>query len=46
MAVMSFLTAVDEADIYIKEKMGGTEGNLSLHIDKLQIAGYIGIFSK
>lgn len=42
LAVMSILTMVDEADfVYIKEKTGGTAGNLSVQISKLEKAGYI-----
>lgn len=44
LAVMSILATVDEADfVYIKEKTGGTAGNLSVQIDKLQKAGYIDV---
>ncbi|SFF87000.1 transcriptional regulator [Prevotella sp. KH2C16] len=44
LAVMSLLLSVDEADFsYIKEQTGATAGNLSVQIDKLQQAGYIGV---
>ena len=44
LAVMSILLSVDEADfVYLKEQTGSTAGNLSVQIDKLKEAGYIGI---
>ena len=44
LAVMSILLSVDEADfVYLREQTGATGGNLSVQIDKLQTAGYIGV---
>ncbi len=44
LAIMSILMYVEEADfLYIKEQTGATAGNLSVQIDKLQTAGYIGV---
>ena len=44
LAVMSLLAGVDEADFtYLKEQTGATSGNLSVQIDKLAEAGYIGV---
>jgi len=44
LAVMSLLISVDEADfVYIREQTGATAGNLSVQIEKLKEAGYIGV---
>ena len=44
LAVMSILISVDEADfVYLKEQTGSTSGNLSVQIEKLKEAGYIGV---
>ena len=44
LAVMSLLLSVDEADfVYLKEQTGATSGNLSVQIEKLKEAGYIGV---
>ena len=44
LAIMSLLAGVDEADFtYLKEQTGATSGNLSVQIDKLAEAGYIGV---
>jgi predicted transcriptional regulator len=44
LAVMSLLISVDEADFaYLKEQTGATSGNLSVQIEKLKEAGYIGV---
>ncbi len=44
LAVMSILISVDEADfVYLKEQTGATAGNLSVQIEKLKEAGYIGV---
>ena len=44
LAVMSLLMSVESAEfVYIKEKTGATAGNLSVQIDKLSNAGYIGV---
>src|SRR5436853_7453201 len=44
LAVMSVLAAVDEAEfIYLREKVGATDGNLSVHLKKLEDAKYIDV---
>ena len=44
LAVMSLLISVKEAEFtYIKEKTGATAGNLSVQIQKLKEAGYVGV---
>lgn len=44
LAVMSILLSAEEADfVYLKEKTNSTAGNLSVQIDKLSEAGYIGV---
>ncbi len=42
LAVMALLITVDEADfVFMKEKVNATDGNLSVHLKKLEDAGYI-----
>lgn len=44
LAVMSILLGVEEADfVYLRQQTGATAGNLSVQIDKLEKAGYIGV---
>ena len=44
LAVMSILISVDEADfVYLKEQTGATSGNLSVQVENLRKAGYIGV---
>ncbi len=44
LAIMSILMSVAEVDFtYLKEQTGATSGNLSVQLDKLQKANYIGI---
>ena len=41
---MSLLISVEEADFtFLREKTESTAGNLSVQLDKLEKAGYIGI---
>lgn len=41
-AVMAVLVSVEEAEFnFIKEKVNATDGNLSVHIKKLEDAGYL-----
>lgn len=41
-AIMAVLISVQEADFkFIKEKINATDGNLSVHLKKLEDAGYI-----
>lgn len=41
-AIMAVLISVDEADFkFIREKTNATDGNLSVHLKKLEDAGYI-----
>lgn len=42
LAIMSLLITVEEADfVFIKDKVKATDGNLSVHIKKLEDAGYV-----
>ena len=42
LAVMAFLSGADEADfVELRDKVGGTDGNLLIHLRKLEDAGYI-----
>ena len=42
LAIMSVLVAVDEAEFnFLKEKVNATDGNLSVHLRKLEDAGYV-----
>jgi DNA-binding MarR family transcriptional regulator len=44
LAIMAVLVAVDEAEfIYLREKVGATDGNLSVHLKKLEEAKYISV---
>lgn len=44
LAVVSILIGVESADfVFIREQTGATAGNLSVQLDKLSKAGYIGI---
>ncbi|MGE5498173.1 MAG: winged helix-turn-helix domain-containing protein [Syntrophothermus sp.] len=42
LAILSVLISVDEADFnFLKEKVNTTDGNLSVHLRKLEEAGYL-----
>ncbi|MDA3860947.1 MAG: transcriptional regulator [Melioribacteraceae bacterium] len=42
LAIISVLIAVDEAEFkFLKEKVKTTDGNLSVHLKKLDEAGYV-----
>ena len=44
LAIMSVLISLDEADFkFLKEKVNTTDGNLSVHLKKLEEAGYINV---
>ena len=44
LAIMSVLLSVESADfVFLREQTGATAGNLSVQLDKLQMAGYITI---
>lgn len=44
LAIMSILLSVDEAEfVFLKERTQSTAGNLSVQLDKLSEAGYIGV---
>jgi DNA-binding MarR family transcriptional regulator len=44
LAVMAVLAATDEAEfIFLREKVGATDGNLSVHLKKLEDAKYISV---
>lgn len=43
-AVMAVLVSVDEAEFnFLKEKVKATDGNLSVHLKKLEDAGYVSV---
>lgn len=47
LAVMAYLSGAGSADFNeLKAKIGGTDGNLSVHIRKLEEAGYIRVEKK
>ena len=47
LAVMSLLISVKEAEFtFLKEKTNATAGNLSVQINKLKDAGYIGVIKQ
>jgi DNA-binding PadR family transcriptional regulator len=42
LAVLAILSSLDEADfMYLRERTGATDGNLSIHLGKLEEAGYL-----
>jgi DNA-binding MarR family transcriptional regulator len=42
LAVMSVLVSIDQADFtFLKDQVKTTDGNLSIHLRKLEAAGYI-----
>lgn len=44
LAIVSLLISVEEAEFnFIKEKVNTTDGNLSVHIKKLEEAGYVSV---
>ena len=44
LAVMALLASLDTAEFtYIREKIGATDGNLSIHLKKLEEAEYIAV---
>jgi DNA-binding transcriptional ArsR family regulator len=44
LAIMAVLVSVDEAEFtFLREKVGATDGNLSIHLKKLEEAGYIAV---
>lgn len=47
LAVMAFLSGAGAADFNeLKAKVGGTDGNLSVHLRKLEEAGYLDVEKK
>jgi len=47
LAIMAYLSAAGSADFNeLKAKVGGTDGNLSVHIRKLEDAGYLAVEKK
>lgn len=43
-SVMAVLVSVEEAEFnYLKEKVNATDGNLSVHLKKLEEAGYVSV---
>lgn len=44
LAIISVLISIDEADFkFIKQSVKATDGNLSIHIKKLEEAGYVSV---
>ena len=44
LAILALLISVEEAEFnFIKEKVNTTDGNLSVHIKKLEEAGYVAV---
>jgi DNA-binding MarR family transcriptional regulator len=44
LAIMAVLVSVDEAEFtFLREKVKATDGNLSIHLKKLEEAGYIAV---
>jgi DNA-binding MarR family transcriptional regulator len=44
LAIMAVLISVDEAEFtFLREKVGATDGNLSIHLKKLEAADYIAV---
>jgi DNA-binding HxlR family transcriptional regulator len=44
LTVMAYLSGADMADFNeLKAKVGGTDGNLSVHLRKLEEAGYVAV---
>ena len=44
LAVMSVLVSVEEADFtFLRDKVNATDGNISVHLRKLEEAGYIAV---
>jgi len=47
LGVMAYLSAVDRATFAeLKSKTGATDGNLSVHLSKLEEAGYVAVEKK
>jgi DNA-binding HxlR family transcriptional regulator len=43
-AIMAVLVSVEEAEFnFIKDKVNATDGNLSVHMKKLEDAGYVSV---
>jgi DNA-binding MarR family transcriptional regulator len=44
LAVMALLVSVEQAEFtFLKERVNTTDGNLSIHLKKLEEAGYVGV---
>ena len=44
LSIMAYLSGAGEADFNeLKAKIGGTDGNLSVHLRKLEEAGYVAV---
>lgn len=44
LAVMAVLVGVEAAEFtFLREKVGATDGNLSVHLKKLEDAGYVSV---
>lgn len=43
-SIMAVLVSIEEADFnFLKEKVNATDGNLSVHLKKLEEAGYVSV---
>jgi len=44
LAIMSILVTVDQADfVFLRKQVNTTDGNLSIHLRKLEAAGYVSV---
>lgn len=44
LAIMAILVSVDEAEFtFLRDKINATDGNISVHLKKLEEAGYINV---
>ncbi len=44
LAIMAVLVSVEEAEFtFLREKVNATDGNLSIHLKKLEEAGYLAV---
>jgi DNA-binding MarR family transcriptional regulator len=47
LAIMAVLVSVEQAEFtFLKEKVNATDGNLSVHLKKLDEAGYIAVHKR
>ena len=47
LAILSLLSGAEEAEfVYLREQVGATDGNLSIHLARLEEAGYVAVRKK